>query len=60
MLAIPSWICLDCKKVFIPIIKESNVSFNCPSCGSPKTIAKRLSVSNLEPDSNSLNVGSAK
>ena len=48
MLAIPSWICLDCKKVFIPVIDENDVSFNCPSCGSPKTIAKRLSETNSE------------
>ena len=49
-MVIPDWICLDCRKEFIPVINESDISFNCPACGSPKTIAKRLSVSNSESE----------
>ena len=52
-MSIPDWVCLDCNTVFKPIIKEDEVSFNCSSCRSPKTIAKRLSVSNSESEKTS-------
>ena len=53
-MATPSWVCLECGKEFIPVINESDISFNCPACGSPKTIAKRLSVLNSESVGDSL------
>jgi len=56
-MSIPDWICLDCKTVFAPIIKDDEVSFNCPSCRSPKTIAKRLGVLNAKSNGNSLDKG---
>lgn len=53
-MGIPSWVCLECGKEFIPVINGSDISFNCPACGSTKTIAKRLSVLDSESGSDSL------
>ena len=41
-MAVPKWVCLDCGKEFDPMDGKGKFSFNCPSCGSPKTVVKKL------------------
>jgi DNA-directed RNA polymerase subunit RPC12/RpoP len=48
-MAIPNWICLDCKNEFRPVNEKGEFSFNCPNCSSPKTIVNRRSSVSIEP-----------
>ena len=41
IMLIPFWICLDCNKRFRPVANSMR-SFDCPDCGSPKTVRASL------------------
>ena len=49
-MVLPNWICLKCRKEFKPINTEGDFSFNCPVCGSPKTVANRKQEKKMETD----------
>jgi DNA-directed RNA polymerase subunit RPC12/RpoP len=51
-MVLPYWLCLECSKEFKPITGEGNFSFNCPACGSHKTIANRKQEKRMEADLN--------
>jgi DNA-directed RNA polymerase subunit RPC12/RpoP len=49
---LPNWLCLECRKEFKPINSEGDFSFNCPVCGSQRTISNRKQEKRMEADLN--------
>ena len=51
VMGVPNWVCLECKREFNPIKDNGDFTFNCPKCGSPKTVANRHPSVSVESDS---------